>query len=112
MQGTYLVGYIETNDEKILKSVNTIKDAVLRVCKTIELNIVGEKYHMFKGSNGITYCFILSQSHFVVHTWPEYNKIFFDIFTCNKKLNEEQCVYTLSKEFKGKVKEISKIEYK
>jgi len=112
MEGVYLVGYIETNEEKFLKSINSIKDAVLSVCEVIGLKVVGEKYHIFKGTQGITYCFILSQSHFVIHTWPEESKIFFDIFTCGKGINKEKCTKILSKEFKGIVKEIEKVEYK
>lgn len=112
MQGVYLVGYIETKEDKLLKSVEAIKNAVLNVCKTIGLNVIGEKYHIFKSPNGITYCFILSQSHFVLHTWPEERKVFFDIFTCNKELNEKRCIGMLSREFKGKVKEIKRVEYR
>ena len=112
MKGVYLVGYIETKEEKFLKSVNAIKGAVLKVCEVIGLKVVGESYHVFESPDGITYCFILSQSHFVLHTWPEEFKIFFDIFTCNKELNEEKCINTLSKEFKGIVKEIRRMEHK
>jgi len=112
MKGLYLVGYIKTKEKRLLESASFIKKAVTRICKIINLKVVGEKYHIFKSPNGITYCFFLSQSHFVVHTWPEENKIFFDIFTCNKELNEEKIIDVLSKEFKGIVKDIRKIEHK
>ena len=110
MQGSYLVGYIETKDENILKSISDIKKAMLAVCDMLDLKVVGDKHHLFKGSNGITYCFILSQSHFVVHTWPEINKVYFDIFTCNKKLDTKKSIKILSQEFNGVVKEIKKID--
>lgn len=112
MKGIYFVGYIKTKEQKLLKSAKAIKNAVLNVCKSIELNIVGEKYHVFKNADGLTYCFILSQSHFVIHTWPEENRVFFDIFTCGKEFGREKFVYILSKEFKGKVKEITKVKYR
>ena len=112
MKGVYILGYIETKEDKFLKSRYCIKNAVFKICRLIGLNIVEEKYHIFKHSNGITYCFILSQSHFIVHTWPEENKIFFDIFTCNKELKEKELTILLSKEFKGKVKETRKVGYK
>lgn len=112
MEGVYVIGYIETKEGKFLKSIDAIKSAVLSICKVIGLKVVGEEYYVFKSPGGITYCFILSQSHFVVHTWPEEQKIFFDIFTCNKELNENKCIEMLSKEFNGKVKEIKKVEYR
>ena len=112
MEGVFLFGHIKTKEGEFLKSGNAIKNAVLKVCKPIGLKIVGEKYHVFKSPIGITYCFILSQSHFVVHTWPEEYKVFFDIFTCNKELDEKKCFALLSKEFKGEVKEARKVVYR
>jgi len=112
MKGVYLIGYIEAKEEKPLKSVSKIRYTILKVCKFMKLNMVKENFHAFKNPYGITYCLILSQSHFIIHTWPEEFKIFFDVFTCNKQLNEEKLVRVLSKEFKGKVKEIRRIEHK
>lgn len=112
MQGVFLFGYVETNDKKLLKSVSYIKTAVFKLCKTIGLNIVGEKFYAFDNPKGITYCFILSQSHFIIHTWPEESKIFFDLFTCGKKINDKMLIEIISKEFKGKVKKLRRVEYK
>lgn len=112
MKGVYFVGYIKSKNKRLLESAVLIKKAVLRICKAVGLKVVSEKCHIFKRPNGITYCFILSQSHFVVHTWPEESKIFFDIFTCDKELNEEKCISAISKEFKGAIKEIKKIKHK
>lgn len=106
------IGYVETKDENLLKSAAAVKNAVIRLCEAVELKIVGEKYHIFNEPNGITYCFILSQSHFVVHTWPEEHRIFFDVFMCNKELDKEYFIAILSKEFQGTLKEIDKVEYK
>ena len=112
MKGVYLIGYIKTKDVKLIKSVSSIRKSLLNVCRTMKFNIVGEKYHFFKTHHGITYCLILSQSHFTVHTWPEESRIFFDIFTCNASIDEKKCIEVLSKEFKGKAKEIKKAYYK
>ena len=112
MKGVYLIGYIKTSDIRILKSASLIKKSVLKVCRAMGFNVVGENYHLFKTHHGITYCFILSQSHFTVHTWPEESRIFFDIFACNASIDEKKCIEVLSKEFKGKAKEIKKAYYK
>ena len=109
MEGRYIIGCIKIKDGKLLKSAIAIKNAVLNVCKIINLNVVDENYHAFNNPKGITYCFILSQSHFVVHTWPEKSKVFFDIFTCGKELNKDACIKALSNEFNGKVEEIKMV---
>ena len=112
MKGVYLIGYIETKEGRLLESPSSIKSAVLSICNSIGLNIVGSKYHVFGSTNGVTYCFILSQSHFVVHTWPEESKVFFDLFTCNDDIDEKRFLDLISKEFKGRVNEVRRIEYK
>ena len=110
MKGYYLMGCIETKENRFLRSISALKNAVLNICSATGLNVVSDNYHIFHTSNGITYCFIISQSHFVIHTWPETNKIYFDIFTCNKKLNVKKLSVLLSKEFNGMITEIKKID--
>lgn len=110
MGHNYLIGYIETKEKRFLESSAEIKKAVLNSCVKLGLKVVAKKSHIFSGLKGVTYCFILSQSHFVIHTWPEVNKIYFDIFTCNMDLDIEECKKILSKEFVGAVKGIRKIE--
>ena len=112
MKGVYLIGYIETKEGRLLESPSSIKSAVLSICNSIGLNIVGSKYHVFGSTNGVTYCFILSQSHFVVHTWPEESRVFFDIFTCNEDIDKKKCINLLEREFKGSAKEVKKVEYR
>ncbi|MBI3035169.1 S-adenosylmethionine decarboxylase [Candidatus Woesearchaeota archaeon] len=111
MKMWHLVGYLETDSQEFLKSAHMIKNSVLKVCRVMGLKVVGEKCHIFEAPEGITYCFILSQSHFIIHTWPEECKVFFDIFTCNKEINERLLADILSKEFSGKVKRINKADY-
>ncbi|MBI2101604.1 S-adenosylmethionine decarboxylase [Candidatus Woesearchaeota archaeon] len=112
MEGTYLFGYVDTKEEGLLKSAGLIKKAVLGVCKSVGLNVVGEGLYTFPSPAGITYCFILSQSHFVVHTWPEECRVFFDLFTCNKGLDEKKCIKSISDEFNGEVKGVKRVEYR
>ena len=55
MKGVYLIGYIETKEGRLLESPSSIKSAVLSICNSIGLNIVGSKYinlleREFKGS--------------------------------------------------------------
>ncbi|MBI2557976.1 S-adenosylmethionine decarboxylase [Candidatus Woesearchaeota archaeon] len=112
MQGAYLIGHVETKDKKLLKSASSIRAAICKVCGVMGFRIVGEKCYTFDAPPGVTYCFILSQSHFIIHTWPEESKIFFDLFTCGEEVNAERLIETISKEFKGKVGKIRRIGYK
>lgn len=109
MFGKYIIGVIETENNEALLSKEKLKKSVLEACRACKLNIVGEKFHVFGNPKGITYCFILSQSHFIVHTWPEAQKILLDIFTCDNEKNSEDCIKTLAHQLNGKVVYIKQI---
>ena len=111
MNRCHIIGYLEAESQEFLKSIQSLKCSVSNVCKVMGLKVVGENYHIFEGPEGITYCFILSQSHFIIHTWPEEGILFFDIFTCNEEINKSRLVNALSKEFNGKVKRVDKVTY-
>lgn len=58
--------------------------------------------------SGLTGCFILSESHFTFHTYPEHQGCFFDIFTCGTKCFPENGMDFLKQELKckGSIKNI------
>lgn len=39
--------------------------------------------------NGLTMVFLLSESHASIHTYPEYNACFIDLFTCGSRASYE-----------------------
>jgi len=108
--GEHIIGMMEIKEKESLTSQEKLKNSILKICKNCGLNIVGEKYHKFDKPGGITYCFILSQSHLIIHSWPEESKLFFDIFTCTNDKKGEDCVMQLSKEFGGKIISLKKIK--
>jgi S-adenosylmethionine decarboxylase len=58
------------------------KNAIQKSGATI-LNYNEHKFH----NGGITFVFLLSESHCSVHTYPEHNSLFIDLFTCGNKID-------------------------
>ncbi len=110
MFGEQIIGVMEVNDQVVLTSPEKLKYFVLRACESCSFNVVGEKYHLFDSPKGITYCFILSQSHFIIHSWPEDSKLVFNLFTCSEEKNSEKCVEALAAELNGKIVSIKKLK--
>ena len=54
--------------------------------------------HSFPGA-GLTCVFILSESHAVLHTWPETGTVNIDIFSCSTRLKSLEAIDDLSRSF-------------
>lgn len=110
MIGEHIIGTIETEEKSILTSQSRLKEIVLESCNICGLRVVGEKFYEFDSPKGITYCFILSQSHLILHSWPEDSRLFFDIFTCGNEKNAEEFIKKLATMVKGRILSLSKIK--
>lgn len=75
-------------DGNIIDDMDEIKKLSHRVIKEIGSEIVEECFHKFTPI-GITYIAVITTSHFSVHTWPEYNYVAVDIFSCDEKLPDK-----------------------
>jgi len=62
--------------------------------KDLNLNVVKKITHTFH-PEGMTFAFILSESHLLIHTWPELDVIHIDLVTCS---------YCSRKEFENSLK--------
>ncbi len=60
--------------------------------------IIHEFSHTFPGT-GLTCVFILTESHAVLHTWPETGTVNIDIFSCSTRLKSLEAIDELSHAF-------------
>jgi len=82
MTGHHILGTFILDNNKELKNVEDIRAIILACAREADMTVVGEVFHQFKPI-GCTGALILAESHFTIHTWPEYNKLAYDIYTCN-----------------------------
>ena len=47
--------------------------------------------------HGLTLCFILKESHFVISTWPEHKMAIINIFLCNENMDTKKVWTQFSK---------------
>ncbi len=67
---------------KALDDLEGIKEAMLKGAVEAGATVVGEVFHRFS-PQGVTGVVIIAESHFSVHTWPEYCYAAMDLFTCS-----------------------------
>ncbi len=81
MTGHHILGTFILNNNNKLKKIEDIRAIMLACAREAELTVVGEVFHQFNPI-GCTGALILAESHFTIHTWPEHNKLAYDIYTC------------------------------
>jgi S-adenosylmethionine decarboxylase len=75
-----------------------IADAFCAALRRAGATVVQELSHSFPGT-GLTCVLILSESHAVLHTWPETGTVNIDIFSCSTRLKSLEAINELSRSF-------------
>lgn len=68
-----------------LENHNQLKIDMEYAIKTVGAKIINSIEHKFF-PRGITILYLLSESHASIHTYPEFNGCFIDIFTCGRTI--------------------------
>jgi S-adenosylmethionine decarboxylase len=81
-----------------LNSVDTAERALREMVTALDVNLLDLKVYPFSPV-GITGMAIVSESHLVIHTWPEYGYAAVDVFTCGAPREPEAAVAVLRRLF-------------
>ena len=105
MKNPYL-GYQKTIDfyncdSHIINDCNIIESILLEAARIMELTVVKTTIHSFSpiGVSGVV---VIQESHIAIHTWPEYNYVAIDIFTCSPEHSLDEGIFFLQERFKAK----------
>lgn len=74
--------------EKFDDSIEKIDGVAQSIAGDLDLNVVKKLNHIFS-PQGITLVYILSESHLIIHTWPESGMIHVDLVTCSPRSEKE-----------------------
>jgi len=78
-----------------------LKSLIENSLKKNNFTILKSIYHNFS-PQGFTALILLSESHLAVHTYPEYNSISFNMYSCRGKNDAEPIFNLIKKELKPK----------
>lgn len=85
--------------EDLISNSNTVKRIINRAIKKSNLTKIRSHYHQFRPT-GVTGIVLLAESHITMHSWPEYNYLAIDLFTCGDKNKAMTAFKQLQKDFK------------
>ena len=82
-----------------LDSVEVAEQALREMVVALDVHLLDLKAYPFSPV-GVTAMAIVSESHLVIHTWPEYGYAAVDVFTCGARRDPEAAVPVLRKHFR------------
>jgi S-adenosylmethionine decarboxylase len=84
----FLASYCDC-DHEALVDLKALEKAMLVAAEKSGATIVKSASQEFLPENGFTMVILLSESHASIHTYPEFNACFVDLFTCGEKCSSE-----------------------
>jgi S-adenosylmethionine decarboxylase proenzyme len=92
--GTHvLVNVYDVPDIEQLKDLIVGRPLLDEIVRALSLNVVAQTGHQFSPF-GYSYAYVLSESHFTIHTYPEHRSCYIDIFCCNPSF---RAIYAVEK---------------
>ena len=94
---------IELNncDPNYLKDAQILENLLRKAVKESGATEIGRVFHEFS-PHGVSGVVLISESHFSIHTWPEYGYAAVDFFTCNKSVDVQKAIGILKKNLGAK----------
>ena len=80
--GLHVICDFTTRNVATALSAELFQQKINALLQLHELQKLGEVYHQFENA-GFTAVVCLTDSHISVHTWPEFEKVTFDVFLSN-----------------------------
>lgn len=87
-------------DAERINDLAYVTQTLLYAAESAGATIVGHKFHRFN-PQGISGVVIITESHFTLHSWPEYKYLAIDIFTCGDKVDPWKASSYLEDAFKA-----------
>jgi S-adenosylmethionine decarboxylase len=93
----HLIGQVSGVHIKFIEELEPLMEHIAEKCR---LTVVGRAFHQFEPF-GVTGVLVLSESHFSVHTYPENDSIYLDIFCCAIDFDPEEAGRIILSTFNG-----------
>jgi S-adenosylmethionine decarboxylase len=69
-----------------LADLNHMRGLCERIIQELELKVIGGgQWHQFRGPGGVTGLYLLTESHFACHTYPELGVATFNLYCCRPR---------------------------
>lgn len=98
--GKHLIIELYNCDKALSDDLQFVEKVMRKAAVISGATIVDAVFHKFS-PQGVTGVVVVAESHFSIHTWPEYGYCAIDIFTCGERVKPAAASIYLEKEMKA-----------
>ena len=95
--GKHLIVELYDCDADRINDVAQVERILLEAVKLSNATIIQPVFHQFS-PHGVSGVVVIAESHFSIHTWPEYRYCALDIFTCGEQIDADVSLRYLKNE--------------
>lgn len=99
--GKHLIVELYDCDKNLIDRVDQVEAILVEAVKVSKATIIKPVFHQFN-PHGVSGVVVIAESHFSIHTWPEYGYCALDIFTCGEQIDSDLALQFLKREFRAK----------
>ena len=99
--GRHVLAEMYECDADILNDHEKVEDILIDGAKEAKATIIESVFHKFN-PYGVSGVVVIQESHFTIHTWPEYGYAALDCFTCGEEINPWVAFEHIAKKLKSK----------
>jgi S-adenosylmethionine decarboxylase len=99
--GKHLIVELYDCDRSLIDRVDQVEAILVEAVKISKATIIKPVFHQFN-PHGVSGVVVIAESHFSIHTWPEYGYCALDIFTCGEQIDSDLALQFLKKAFRAK----------
>ena len=107
--GNHLIIELYDCNVKIINDLHKVEDILMESVNISGAEIIAPIFHKFN-PHGVSGVVVIAESHFSIHTWPEYGYCAVDIFTCGNTIDSQKALTFMKEAFEAK--SISVVETK
>lgn len=107
--GLHLIIELFHCDRTILNDQTSLENYLLDAVRLSGASAIQPFFHQFS-PHGISGIVLIAESHFAVHTWPEYGYCALDIFTCGEQIKAHEALVFLREKLRAESVSIMEIK--
>jgi len=93
-----LINVYDVPQPELLTYLTRGRPIMEELIQELDLHVVAQTGHQFSPI-GYTYAYVLSESHFTIHTYPEYRSCYLDLFCCNPQFDPLYAIERIKQKF-------------